>query len=175
MAYIYAGPGSANKVTLTVKVASNGSDTGLSIPALQDVTIEAANDVFSFSSLESNSVTQVATVASNSISGNIVVDSDKFFGTTAAVTGTDSHIDYADASVDTAVEFGIFGLSSQKVRVSFELYMGSDTDAGASVNEPTIKGAGYVTGLSPNISADSPVWITSFSIVGDQDLTVVRA
>ena len=107
--------------------------------------------------------------------GNIVVDSDKFFGTTAAVTGTDSHIDYADASVDTAVEFGIFGLSSQKVRVSFELYMGSDTDAGASVNEPTIKGAGYVTGLSPNISADSPVWITSFSIVGDQDLTVVRA
>ena len=65
MAYIYAGPGSANKVTLTVKVASNGSDTGLSIPALQDVTIEAANDVFSFSSLESNSVTQVATVASN--------------------------------------------------------------------------------------------------------------
>jgi len=174
MAYIYAGPGSANKVTLTIKVASNGADTGLQIPALQDVTIEAANDVFSFSSLESNSVTQVATVASNSISGNIVVDADKFFGTNAVVDGN-GDINYQDVTVDTAAEYGVFGLSSEKVRVTFQLYMGEDNVASAGVNEPTIKGAGYITGLSPNISADSPVWVTSFSIVGDTDLKVSRA
>jgi len=161
--YIYAGPGSANKVTLTVKVASNGADTGLQIPALQDITLEAANDVFSFSSLESNAVTQVATVSSNSVSGNIVLDSVKFFGTDQGTY----------TSSNTGAAYGIFGLSSGKVRVTFDLFMGEDTGSGA--DQPTVSGSGYITGLSPNISADSPVWVSSFSIVGDADLTVAIA
>ena len=47
MAYIYPAPGvSGVQATLSLSVASNGSDSGLTIPALQDVTVNNANDVF---------------------------------------------------------------------------------------------------------------------------------
>lgn len=165
MAYIYAGPGSDDKVTLKIQVASDGTNDELSVPALNDVTVDISNDVFSFSSLEDDTVTQVATVASNSISGNIVLDSLKFFGTAIGSYGSST----------TASSFGIFGLSKNKVRIEFTLEMGIDETnnaAGGSLGDlPKISGTGYITGLSPNISADSPVWVSSFTIVGDTSPT----
>ena len=157
MAYIYAGPGSANKVTLTVKVAGNGADTGLEIPALQDITLDASNDTFTWSTLADNAKSTVVTTSNNTLSGNIVLDSVGFFGTDQGSYGAST----------AASGYGIFGLSSQKVRVTYELFMGEDTGAGADL--PTITGAGYITGISPALSADSPVWVSGFSIVGDAD------
>lgn len=158
MSYIYPAPGvSGAQSTLTISVASNVADTGMSVPALQDITINAANDVFTWTQLDKTAKLQVATTSTNSLSGNIVVDQATFFGT----TGT--------APVDTAAEYGIFGLSTNKVKVDFELYLG-DTDGGSAGK--TVSGSGYITGLAPTVSADSPVWVSPFTITVTGEYTV---
>ncbi len=54
MAYIYPAPGVTNvESTLKIHKTSKAADaTGLSIPALQDVTVNAANDVFTWTQLD---------------------------------------------------------------------------------------------------------------------------
>lgn len=154
MAYIYPAPGNATaQVTLNVKVS--GDTAGLDIPALQDVTVNNANDVFTWTQLDQASKLQIATTATNSLSMNIVVEQDSFFGATAAG--------------ESAQTSGIFGLSKDKTKVTFELYLG-DTDTGGTGK--TISGEGYVTGLAPTVSADSPVWVTPITITVDGDYTV---
>jgi len=154
MAYIYPAPGNASaQVTLNLKVS--GDTNGLDVPALQDVTVNNANDVFTWTQLDEASKLQIATTATNSLSMNIVVEQDTFFGTTA--------------SGETAQTNGLFGLSKDKNKVTFELYLG-DTDTGGTGK--TISGEGYVTGLAPTVSADSPVWVTPITITVDGDYTV---
>ena len=99
MAYIYPAPGVA-KVDMTLKIhhTSKAADaTGLTVPAIQDITVNNANDVFTWTQLDEGSKLQIATTATNSLSMNIVLDQDSFFG-----TGTPG---------STAVTQGIFGLS----------------------------------------------------------------
>ena len=154
MAYIYPAPGVANvQATLSLSVSSNGSDPGMNVPALQDMTVNAANDVFTWTQLDSTAKLQIATTSTNSISMNIVLDQATFFGTG---DGAD-----AGSDVNRADEYGIFGLSTNKVKINFSLYLG-DTDSGGAGK--TISGTGYVTGLAPTVSADSPVWVTPITI-----------
>ncbi len=154
MAYIYPAPGvSGVQLTLTLKVGSDS--TGLVVPALQDVTLNNANDVFTWTQLDSGSKKQIATTATNSLSGNIVLDQDSFFGVTT--------------SGEVAKTKGIFGLSKDKSLVNFSLYMGDEDDGNAG---KTISGSGYVTGLAPTVSADSPVWVSPITITVTGDYTV---
>lgn len=156
MAYIYPAPGVAGvQATLSISVASNGADTGLNVPALQDVTVNAANDVFSWTQLDAGSKYQIATTATNSLSMNLVLDQTVFFGTTG--TGT------------TCAELGIFGSSTNKVLLDFDLYLG---DESTGTQGKTISGQGYITGLSPSVSADSPVWVTPITITVTGDYAV---
>jgi len=156
MAYIYPAPGVAGvELTLTLSVNSNGSDTGQAIPALQDVTVNAANDIFTWTQLDETAKKQIATTSTNSLAMNIVLDQTTFFGTGAAT--------------DTAAGLGIFGLSTNKTKVDFDLYLG-DTDDGSTGK--TISGTGYVTGLAPTVSADSPVWVSPITITVDGEYTV---
>jgi len=157
MAYIYPAPGvSGVQATLSISIASNGSDTGLTVPALQDVTVNNANDVFTWTQLDSGSKQQIATTATNSLGMNLVLEQTSFFGDSTATTGT-------------AAESGMFGLSKNKTKVSFELYLG-DTDGGATGK--TISGDGYITGLAPTVSADAPVWVSPITVTVDGDYTV---
>jgi hypothetical protein len=155
MAYIYPAPGvSGVQLTLTLKV---GSDSlGLVVPALQDITLNNSNDVFTWTQLDTGSKKQVATTATNSLSGNIVLDQDSFFGVTT--------------SGEVAKTKGIFGLSKDKSLVAFSLYMGDEEDGGQG---KTVSGEGYVTGLAPTVSADSPVWVSPVTITVTGDYTVV--
>jgi hypothetical protein len=154
MSYIYPAPGvSAAELTLTLKVS--GDTTGLAVPGLQDITVNNANDVFTWTQLDSSSKLQVATTATNSIGMNLVLDQAAFFGTTTAG--------------ESAKTKGIFGLSKDKQLVSFELYLG-DTSSGAAGK--TISGSGYVTGLAPKVSADSPVWVSPVTLTVTGDFTV---
>jgi hypothetical protein len=87
---------------------------------------------------------------------NLVLDQTAFFGNASATAGS------ADRK-------GIFGLSKDKEDVTFTLFMGN-TSAGTAGK--TITGTGYVTGLAPTVSADSPVWVSPVTITVDGDYTV---
>lgn len=155
--YIFPAPGVTTvEATLKLSIASNNSDTGYFIPALQDVTVNASNDVFSWTQLDSGSKQQIATTATNSLSMNLVLDQEVFFGKDAATAGT-------------AEKLGVFGLSSAKTLVEFELFLGktSTGDAGK-----TISGEAYITGLAPTVSADAPVWVSPITLTVDGDYTV---
>jgi hypothetical protein len=161
--YINPSPGvAARQVTLKLDtgIALGTLTLGgspLAVPALQNVTINASNDVFTWTQLDSTAKKQVATTATNSISMNIVVDSPSFFGTTIASTST-----------DTVAAQGILGLSRNKNLVTFSLKFAED---GAS-DDRYIKGQGYITGLAPTVSADSPVWVTPLTITVTGEYTV---
>jgi hypothetical protein len=158
MAYIYPAPGVSNvEATLKIHKTSKAVDsTGLAIPALQDMTINAANDVFTWTQLDETAKLQIATTSTNSISMNIVLDQTTFFGTEGS-------------GGSTAAASGIFGLSVDKAKVVFDLYLG-DTDAGGAGK--IISGSGYITGLAPTVSADSPVWVSPITITVTGEYTV---
>lgn len=159
MAYIYPAPGVTGvEATLKIHKTSKAADaTGLAIPALQDITVNAANDVFTWTQLDETAKLQIATTSTNSISMNIVLDQTSFFGTTGS-------------GGSTAAAAGIFGLSVDKAKVVFDLYLG-DTDSGGTGK--VISGSGYITGLAPTVSADSPVWVSpiTITVTGEYSVT----
>lgn len=148
--YIQSAAGVNNPV-LTIDVAgvAGSTATSLVIPTLQDVTINNANNVFSWSQLNESAQLQVATVATNSISSNVVVETASFFGDAAGTAGS-------------AKNKGLIGLSTAKTKVDFSINLGTKT----------ISGEGYVTGLAPAVSADSPVWVTPITISVSGEYTV---
>lgn len=151
MSYINPSPGVVGReVTLTISVNGVTADTGMSVPALQDVTINNANDVFTWTTLDYGSKRQIATTATNSLGMNIVLDETTFFGNAAA-------------GATTAAYLGIFGLSKNKTFVDFDLFIGEGR---------TVSGSGYITGLAPTVSADSPVWISPITLTVDGDYTI---
>lgn len=153
MAYIFPAPGVAGvEATLEISVAGQAA---LVIPALQDITLNAANDVFTWTQLDQGSKQNVATTATNSLDLNIVLDQTVFFGT--------------GAGNDEAISKGIFGLSKDRVLVDFSLFLG-DTSTGTAGK--TITGSAYITGLAPTVSADAPVWISPLTLTVDGDYTV---
>jgi len=158
MAYIYPAPGSAGDVAITITTNSGTDSTGLVLAAVQDVTINNANDVFTWQQLDQGSKLQIATTATNSISMNIVLDQNTFFGVTTV--GEDAQ---------TA---GIFGLSKDKTKIDFEIYLGDKSDDQSGSSGKTLSGEGYITGLAPTVSAQSPVWVSPITITVDGDYAV---
>jgi hypothetical protein len=171
MAYYSPSPGNTNsQVVLQINVIGAASPaavitgdpataiamgTPLVVPALQDVTINAANDIFTWSQLDSSAKQQVATTSTNSISMNCVVDPATFFGTTV------------DAGSTTAIAVqGLLGCSRNKTRIAFALRFLDAAGDGTSTttNDRWIKGVGFITGLAPTVSADAPVWVTPITI-----------
>lgn len=161
MAYINPAPGTTSQIVLKLDcgIALGTLTLGaspLTVPALQDITINNANDVFTWSQLDSTAKKQVATTSTNSIAMNLVVDDATFFGTSLAA-----------AQSGTVAEQGIMGLSRNKTLVTFSLKFVENASA-----DRYIKGQGYITGLAPTISADSPVWVTPVTITVTGEYTV---
>ncbi len=157
MSYISPSPGVTGvQATLSLEAIDAAVASALAVPAMQDITVNNANDVFSWTQLDSGSKYQIATTSTNDVSINIVVDQTAYFG------------DAAEA-VDTAAGLGIFGLSKNKTKVSFSLFMGKEDDGSAG---KTITGEGYITGLALTVSADSPVWVSPCTISVSGDYTV---
>lgn len=125
----------------------------LVVPQMQDITINNSTGVFRFKTLDNTAESAVTTPATNQISLNVVVDKDSFFGT-------------ADGTSDTAVDSGLFGVSTDKTRVYFAVYF-DGTDSGSKY----LSGSGFISGLSPTVNMDSPVWITPVTIEVDGDFT----
>lgn len=157
MAYINPSAGvSGKEVTLSLQVSGNVPAGNLSVPALQDITMNNSNDVFTWTQLDTGSKLQVATTATNSLAMNLVLDELSFFGN-------------ASATANSAPYLGIFGLSKQKTLVQFTMFMGDESTGN---NGPTITGNAYVTGLAPTVSADAPVWVSPVTLTVTGDYTV---
>ena len=159
MSYINPSPGvSANQVTLKLELATASNFTSaLSVPGLTEVTVNAANDVYSWTQLDSSAKLQVATTSTNSIGMNIVLDDATFFGTTVGTT---------DPTAAVAVQ-GIQGLSRNKTKIKFSLKFLEN-----GVADRYLQGVGYITGLAPKISADQPVWVSPITITVSGEYTV---
>lgn len=165
MSYINPAPGTTNQVTLKLDtgIALGTLTFGaspLSIPALQDVTINAANDTYTWTQLDSTAKKQIATTSTNSISMNLVVDDATFFGTTLSATAT-----------DTVAANGILGMSRNKMLVTFSFKFMENASA-----DRYFKGQGYITGVAPKISADQPVWVSpvTISVTGEYTISATE-
>ena len=155
MAYIYPAPGVANAQVILTLTDSTGTLTGnIVVPALQDITVNNSNDLFTWTQLDSGSKLNVATTATNGLDMNIVLDQTTFFGSGGSTT---------------VGNVGIIGLSKAKTLVGFSLYLG-DTSAGGAGK--TMSGNAYVTGLAPTVSADAPVWVSPVTLTVTGDYTV---
>jgi len=140
MAYITSAANEASEVVITLSVAGAAGD--LVVPALQDITVNNSNDLFTWSQLDEGSKLQVATTSTNSIACNIVLDETTFFGNSLATT-------------DSAEQKGLLGLSDTKQLTAFAINIGANK---------TLTGNCYVTGLAPAVSADSPVWTSPVTL-----------
>jgi hypothetical protein len=157
MAYISPAPGTSSQVVLKVELSgTSGWSTAITIPGLQDITVNAANDVFTWSQLDATAKQQVATTSTNSLGMNLVVDDAIFFGTTLNA-----------AQTDTVALQGLMGLSRNKTKIKFSLKMVEN-----SSSDRYLSGIGYITGLAPTVSADSPVWVTPITITVSGEYTV---
>lgn len=155
MAYIYPAPGVAAAQVILTLTDSSGTLTGnIVVPALQDITVNASNDLFTWTQLDTASKLQVATTATNSLDMNIVLDQSTFFGT---------------GGTTTVGNVGIIGLSTRKTLVGFSLYLGDTSTGGAG---KTMSGNAYVTGLAPTVSADAPVWVSPITLTVTGDYSV---
>jgi hypothetical protein len=133
--------------------ANAAANAGLTVPFMQDVTVNNSTGVFRWKTLDSTAENATTTPATNQISINVVVDDAAFFGN-------------GNANVDPVIGTGLFGVSKNKVRVYFRAYFnGTDTSS------RYMEGSGYISGLAPTVNPDAPLWITPVTIEVDGDFT----
>lgn len=162
MSYINPAPGTTNQVVLKLELATAANfASALTVPGMQDVTVNAANDSFTWTQLDSSAKLQVATTSTNSIAMNIVLDDTTFFGS-----------NLSSAITDAVALQGIMGLSRNKTKVKFSLKMVEN-----GVTDRYIQGVGYITGIAPKVSADQPVWVSplTISVSGEYTVTATEA
>lgn len=147
MAYINVSGPTVN-ATLQISTASIATtSSGYIVPALQDVTINNSAGVFNWTQLDTFSQLAVSTPATNSITGNFVLDPTTFFTGSNGVSG-------------------IFDLSNDAVEVSFRVYFN-----GRGVGAKFVSGSGFITNLAPTVNPTAPVWVSPITISVNGDLT----
>lgn len=147
MAYINVSAPTSNAI-LQISTASIAStSSGYVVPALQDITINNAAGVFNWTQLDTFSQLSVSTPATNSISGNLVLDSTTFFSGTNSVAG-------------------LFDLSNDATEVYFRVYFN-----GKGTGSKYVSGSGYITNLAPTVNPTAPVWVSPITISVNGDLT----
>lgn len=130
----------------------------IELPGLQDVTINNANGSFRWKQLDQSGENVITTNATNSLSGNFVLDPTTFFG-----TGGGSN----------AAQKGIFGLSNERTQVAF-MIAPSGATTGATPDNYLLMGTGFIGALAPTVSADSPVWVSPVTIEVNGDYTLAQ-
>jgi hypothetical protein len=128
---------STGAVTLTT---ANGP---IVVPGLQDVTLNNANGSFRWKQLDQSGENVITTNATNSLSGNFVLDPTTFYGTGGGALADDD---------------GIFKLSNDRVQVAF-LFAPEGV-----IDKNIILGTGFISALAPTVSADSPVFVSPITI-----------
>jgi hypothetical protein len=168
MAYITVNTtGTFPALLLTTDVAnSNVGSSGngflagniLSVSCLQDITVTNSTGIFSWTDFCSASINKVTTPSDNEISTNIVIDDEKFFGDSTA-------------TANTAPNYGVSGLSQNRVKVAFRVQLNNSANVGNTVPANTFyySGVGFLSSVAPTVSPDSPVWVSplTLAVTGD--------
>jgi hypothetical protein len=138
---------------------SGNANTLLNVTCLQDVTITNSTGIFSWTDFCSASINKVTTPSDNEISTNIVIDDEGFFGANAA-------------PANSAQNYGISGLSQERVEVAFRLQLNNSSNVGANTPASTFFycGRGYLSSVAPTVSPDSPVWVSPLTIAVSGDM-----
>ncbi len=113
----------------------------LTVPALQDITVNATPGTFEWQQLDELSSQIVTTPSTNSLSTNMVLDDTAFF------TGAGS-------------TNGIFQITNDKTKVYFRMYW-----QGSTTGDKYIEGEGFLSALAPTVSATAPVWVAPIDIL----------
>ena len=135
--FMTAVSASTGAVTLTT---ANGP---IVVPGLQDVTINNANGSFRWKQLDQSGENVITTNATNSLSGNFVLDPTTFWGTGGGSLADDD---------------GIFKLSNDRTQIAFLIA------PEGIVDKTVLMGTGFISALAPTVSADSPVWVSPITI-----------
>tara|TARA_R110001606_G_scaffold55527_3_gene135235 strand:+ start:2056 stop:2538 length:483 start_codon:yes stop_codon:yes gene_type:complete len=116
------------------------------VPAMQEITLNMTPGTFRWKQLDALSEKVVTTSSTNSLEATIVLDDTIFF------TGTGG----------TA---GIFNVTNNKTEAYFRMYWQGD-----STGDRYVEGTGYLTGVAPTVSPDSPVWTSPLTLEISGDL-----
>ena len=150
---VTAGTEAVLTVGTTAAMAEPGGTNGLVIPLMQDVTVNASPGIVRYSVLDNASSKAFTTVNENSISGNMLLDEDTFFGPAAA------------GGLNTIADNGLFKTSVDKTEIFFSVaFQGSDS------GDHYISGQGFISGLAPSASMDAAIWLTPIEIVVNGEL-----
>ena len=150
---VTAGTEAILTVGTTAAMAQPAGTNGLVIPLMQDVTVNASPGIVRYSVLDNASSKAFTTVNENSISGNMLLDEDTFFGPAAA------------GGLNTIADNGLFKTSVDKTEIFFSIaFQGSDS------GDHYISGQGFISGLAPSASMDAAIWLTPIEIVVNGEL-----
>tara|TARA_R110000822_G_scaffold53233_8_gene137337 strand:+ start:1752 stop:2252 length:501 start_codon:yes stop_codon:yes gene_type:complete len=120
------------------------------VPAMQEITLNMTPGTFRWKQLDELSEKVVTTSSTNSLEATIVLDEDTFFkGFPVDGTGT----------------LGIFDITNNKTEAWFRMYW-----QGNSTGDRYVEGRGYLTGVAPTVSPDSPVWTSPLTLEISGDL-----
>lgn len=148
MAYFNTSPATTRAILQISTATIASTSTGFQVPALQNITVGNNVAIFNWQQLDSFSQFSLPTPASNSVSGNLVVDATTYFSTNAGGGVT-----------------GIHNLSNAATLVYFRVYF-NGTGSGSRY----VSGQGYLTALAPTVQPTAPVWVTGFTIAVDGNL-----
>jgi hypothetical protein len=147
---------SGNQAILTLGntnvLARPGATGGLALPLVQDLTLNTTPGTVRYSTLDSTSSSAFTTVVENSVSLNMLLDDDAFFGLSNAT--------------NEVANVGLFSTSNNKTEVFFSVAF-----EGKDASDYYIEGKGFIGGLAPSASIDQAVWISPMEITVNGDLT----
>lgn len=130
-----------------VNAAMAATANVMTVPALQEVTLNSSPGTFRWQQLDSGSEKIVTTPATNSVNATLVLDDTTFFSVTGS---TPALIDIVNNKTKVYFRLGWQGLSS---------------------GDRYIQGEGYLTALAPTVSPGSPVWTSPITIEVDGEYT----
>jgi uncharacterized protein YcfL len=130
------------------------------LPCVQDITINSATGVFSYSAFvcQSNDMRKITTPADNSIALNVVLDDTTWFSTTY---GTAGPVPVAGSAVSAGVQY----IQQNDILIGFRIYW-NDAD-GIGAGKKYREGVGYIVNAAPTVSPDAPVWVSPLEIAVD--------
>jgi len=125
---------------------------GMRVATVQDITVNSSPGIVRYSVLDDSASQAFTTVNENSVSLNILLNDDQFFGN-ASLT-------------DNAIETnGLFLTQNNKTEIFFSVAF-DGTDSGANY----VYGTGFLSGLAPSASLDQAIWISSLEIAVNGEL-----